>query len=195
MVDYRNKKLSSCTHVGDTCIFYDSQSQTVSSLAMSRFIRKAGNSVIISLHNGPYNALTHTVRKELMVNLQRAAADRTIESIILTGLDHFCVGPEYKELNRGPQQSPSTKDIIAFIDTFEKPVIANLGGAVLGSGLELALACHWRVADNSTLFGFPESSVGLIPGTKAISCRRKEELAFSILCFSNELLPLIGHLR
>lgn len=179
------------SYVGDTCTLRDTLDQRVSALAMSQYIRKTGNRVIISLHNGPYNALTHTVRKELMVNLQRAAADRTVESIILTGLDHFSVGPDYKELNRGPQQSPSTKEIIAFIDTFEKPVIANLGGAVLGSGLELALACHWRVADNSTLFGFPESSVGLIPGMKAISCRRKEELTFIILCYSNELLPLI----
>ena len=158
--------------------------------SMSQFVLMKGSTAVISLYNGPYNVLTHTVRQGLMLNLQRAAADHTIESVILTGFGHFCSGPDIKELNRGPQQSPSTKEIIAFIDTFEKPVIANVRGAVLGSGLELALACHWRYADATAFFGFPEALVGLIPGMKAISCRKKGELAF-LPCYFNELLLLI----
>lgn len=138
---------------------------------MAQYIRQTGNNVIISLHNGPFNSLTHTVRRALMVNLERAAADKSVSTVILTGLDHFCAGPDFKELNRGEQQSPSTKDIIAYLDTYEKPVIASARGAAFGSGLELLLACHWRAADSTSMFGFPERFVGLIPGMTAILIR------------------------
>lgn len=135
---------------------------------MAQYIRQIGNNVIIALHNGPFNSLTYTVRRELMVYLERAAADKSVSTVILTGLEHFCAGPDIKELNRGVQESPSTRDIIAYLDTYEKPVIASVRGAAFGSGLELLLACHWRAADSTSMFGFPERFVGLIPGMTAI---------------------------
>lgn len=70
-------------------------------------------------------------------------------------------------------------------------MIANVRGAALGSGLELALACHWRFADKSAFLGFLETYDGLIPGMKAITYRSNEESALSSSCYTNELPPLI----
>src|SRR5690606_5428529 len=47
----------------------------------------------------------------------------------------------------------------------DRPVIAAMHGTVLGGGLELALACHWRVALRQTQFGLPEVKLGLLPGS------------------------------
>lgn len=54
---------------------------------------------------------------------------------------------------------------LARLERSERPVVAALHGTVLGGGLELALACHYRVAQPTTRFGFPEVKLGLLPGS------------------------------
>ncbi|MFD2980423.1 enoyl-CoA hydratase-related protein, partial [Klebsiella pneumoniae] len=61
-------------------------------------------------------------------------------------------------------QAPHLPDVLTAIEQSPKPVIAAMHGSVLGGGLELALACHYRIAAPGTQFGLPEVGLGLIPG-------------------------------
>src|SRR5436853_128655 len=82
----------------------------------------------------------------------------------------FCPGADIKELaelnsvHQGTELSGRGQALLNRIERFDKPVIAAINGACLGGGLELAMACHMRVAAAGILLGLPEIKLGLIPG-------------------------------
>ncbi|TIV45956.1 MAG: enoyl-CoA hydratase/isomerase family protein, partial [Mesorhizobium sp.] len=63
-----------------------------------------------------------------------------------------------------PVQQPELRAIIALLETLPKPTVAAIHGTALGGGLELALGCHFRVADRAAKLGLPEVKLGLLPG-------------------------------
>ena len=132
---------------------------------MSQFLKKRGGAALITLGNGPLNTLSHNVRVELMRNLERATAEKASAVILMGEGSNFSAGPDIKEFARGLQESPSASDIVSYLDTYPTHLIASMQGSTVSSGFETALACHWRVADESAYFRFPESKIGLIPGT------------------------------
>ena len=75
----------------------------------------------------------------------------------------FIAGADISEFGK-PVRAPTTLDVIAAIEASEKPVVAALHGTPLGGGLEVALACHYRVAAPGTRPGLPEIKLGLMPG-------------------------------
>jgi enoyl-CoA hydratase/carnithine racemase len=95
---------------------------------------------------------------------------KTVRAALLDGEGpHFCAGLDLAELQerdagQGLLHSRSWHEALGRIQFGPVPVIAVLHGAVLGGGLELASACHIRVADRSTIYGLPESSLGLFVG-------------------------------
>jgi enoyl-CoA hydratase/carnithine racemase len=107
----------------------------------------------------------------LAANLARAAGDRALRCVVVTGAGDkaFCAGADLKERAR-----MSADEVHAFhrglrgalraIEGVPQPVIAALNGAALGGGLELALACDLRVAAETAQVGLPEVSLGIIPG-------------------------------
>lgn len=117
------------------------------------------------------NALNAETVSELHEAARRAAADDAIRAVILTGAGEksFVAGADIAELAKmsplgGIAVSRQGQDAFRFLETMRKPVIAAVNGFALGGGLELALACHFRIASENAKFGLPETKLGIIPG-------------------------------
>ena len=125
----------------------------------------------VTLNNPPSNLLSTPVLRELDQTFGQLEADDAVRVIILTASGKFfCPGADIKELadlntmHQGSELSGRGQALLNRIERFDKPVIAAINGACLGGGLELAMACHMRVAAAGTLLGLPEIKLGLIPG-------------------------------
>jgi len=133
-------------------------------MAGSVSVRRTGEVLVATLEHPPVNALSHGVRVGLMAALDAAAADPGVRALVLRGAGrNFSAGADVREFGR-PFAPPELGEVIERTEAFDKPVIAALHGSALGGGLELALACHFRVALAGTRLGLPEVKLGIIPG-------------------------------
>ncbi len=127
-------------------------------------LERHGALALIVVHNPPVNALSAAVRQGLEACLHEAMEDADISAVLLAADGRtFPAGADISEFN-SPPQAPALGDLCNMIETSEKPVVAALHGTVLGGGLELAMAAHYRVAEETTLLGLPEVKLGLLPG-------------------------------
>lgn len=118
------------------------------------------------------NALDVQTLKELADILIHIEEDRDCWGLIITGVGNkaFAAGADISEFYGKSQKEGQEiaqwgqKHVFDKIENFQKPVIAAINGYALGGGLELALACHLRIASKNAEMGFPEVSLGLIPG-------------------------------
>ncbi|MEZ5869976.1 MAG: enoyl-CoA hydratase-related protein [Defluviimonas denitrificans] len=116
----------------------------------------------ITIDNPPVNALSHGVCAGLADAVERAAADRAIKVIVLRGAGRvWSAGADVRDLATAPSPLPA---LCAKLAGLETPVIAALHGSVLGGALELALCARLRIAAPGTQLGFPDVSLGLLPG-------------------------------
>jgi 3-hydroxyacyl-CoA dehydrogenase len=123
-----------------------------------------GGIAVLTLNSPPVNALSAPVRDGIAAGLAAAAADASVQAVVLICAGRtFIAGADITEFGR-PPQGVSLHDVIAAIESFRKPVVAAIHGTALGGGLETALACHWRVAVPSAKLGLPEVKLGLLPG-------------------------------
>jgi enoyl-CoA hydratase len=132
------------------------------------------NGVLVITINRPdkLNALNKLTIEELHETLVEAENQREIRAIILTGAGNksFVAGADIAEfanfsVEQGKQLSTLGHfKIFNFIENYSKPVIAAVNGFALGGGLELAMACHIRIASDNAKMGLPEVSLGVIPG-------------------------------
>lgn len=125
----------------------------------------------ITLHNPPANVLNLPMLKELELVLNEVEEDDYVRVVILTGAGRFfCAGADINELahltnaHGGTEFSVRGQSLLNRIERSEKPVLAAINGTCVGGGLELALACHIRVAAAGAVMGLPEIKLGLIPG-------------------------------
>jgi 3-hydroxyacyl-CoA dehydrogenase len=126
--------------------------------------RDRGSIRIIETNNPPVNALSQAVRESLTRELAAADSDLNIRAVILIcGGRGFHAGADIREIGK-PRLPPRVFELTHQIDAMRKPVVAAIHGNALGGGLEMALACHWRVAAADTKLGLPEVKLGLIPG-------------------------------
>lgn len=120
--------------------------------------------VDVLIDNPPVNATSHSVRAGLEDAVRRFNADASAKAMVIRCAGKtFVAGADIKEFGR-PALPPALPDVLKAIDHSEKPIVAAVHGTVLGGGFEVALACHYRVADAAARFGFPEVKLGLIPG-------------------------------
>ncbi|WP_299354682.1 3-hydroxyacyl-CoA dehydrogenase NAD-binding domain-containing protein [uncultured Shimia sp.] len=118
---------------------------------------------ILMLDNPPANTLSPEVRRGVFDALTRAVEDPVVQAIVLMGAGRtFSAGADLAEFD-GPQQAPQLTDVCDKIEAASKPVIAALHGSAMSGGFEMALAAHLRVASPAARFGFPETTLGLVP--------------------------------
>ncbi|MEH6692096.1 MAG: 3-hydroxyacyl-CoA dehydrogenase NAD-binding domain-containing protein [Pseudorhizobium pelagicum] len=120
--------------------------------------------LLVTIDNPPVNALSQDVRAGLMAALDHAAASESLHGIVITGAGKtFIGGADIREFGQ-PPAAPLLPAVLERIEAFDKPVIAAIQGAALGGGLEVALACHHRIASSVAQMGLPEVKLGLVPG-------------------------------
>lgn len=125
----------------------------------------------ITLNNPPANVLTRSILDQLDRLLGELEADTRLAALVLTGEGRFfCAGADIKELaqvnstHTGSDLAGRGQALLNRIERFDKPIIAAINGPCLGGGLELAMACHMRIAAAGVTLGLPEITLGLIPG-------------------------------
>jgi len=120
----------------------------------------------LAMNNPPLNALSHELRQGIVNALDRALADDKVRAVIIIGNERaFSSGADIKEFAGSAFYSdPFLPAVVDTVEAADKPVVAAIGGACMGGGLELALGCHYRVALTSAKISFPEVKLGLIPG-------------------------------
>ena len=127
-------------------------------------MKTADGIAVVTIDNPPVNALKHEVRVGLLDLLSRARHEDAIQAVVIMGAGRtFVAGADITEFDKPPRE-PILITVIAAIEASRKPVIAAMHGTPLGGGLELALACHFRLAAPGTRLGLPEVKLGLIPG-------------------------------
>ena len=117
------------------------------------------------------NALNRDTLNELTLAFAQAAQDDAVRVVVLTGASEkaFVAGADIAEMNgytpvQAQAFSRTGQRLMSSIERLGKPVIARIQGFALGGGMELAMACHLRVASEKAKFGQPEINLGLIPG-------------------------------
>ncbi len=125
-----------------------------------------GDVAVITLENPPVNSLAHALRQGIASGLDRALADPAVKAIVLTGAGNaFSGGAEIREFNTpASAATPNLREIIATLEAAPKPVIAAIHKVAMGGGLELALACHYRLAAPGAQLALPEVKLGILPG-------------------------------
>jgi enoyl-CoA hydratase len=120
---------------------------------------------MLTIDNPPVNALSHRMRQQTFDALTAAIDDPEVNAIVLVCAGRtFIAGADISEFGT-PLEPPTPQAMIDVIEQASpKPVVAAIHGTALGGGLEIALACHYRVALESARFGLPEVSLGIIPG-------------------------------
>jgi len=126
--------------------------------------RRHGDVLIILSNNPPVNALSTAVRQGLVDAIGEAERDEAVRAVVIACEGQtFFAGADITEFGKPPQQ-PWLPLVVDTIENCSKPVVAAIHGTALGGGLEVALACHYRVADKSAKLGTPEVKLGLLPG-------------------------------
>src|SRR5438309_8454078 len=119
---------------------------------------------IVTVNSPPVNALSAAVRGGIFECMKSAIADAEVKAIVLTCAGRtFIAGADITEFGK-PPKPPGLAEVLVLMENSPKPIIAAIHGTALGGGLEVALACHYRVATKEAKLGLPEVKLGLLPG-------------------------------
>ncbi len=124
---------------------------------------------IISINNPPVNALSPAVAQGIARAMEEVNADDSVRAAVLIGAGRtFVSGADIKEFGKitsgKTERGPGLLPLLLQIENASKPVVAAIHGSAFGGGLELAMACHYRVAARNAQLGQPEVKLGIIPG-------------------------------
>jgi methylglutaconyl-CoA hydratase len=136
-----------------------------------RFERRGGVALLTLDRPGSMNAMNRQMVLELGRVGRELAGDTSLRLVVLTGAGNqaFCAGADLKE-RKGMSDDEVREQLglyrteLGWLETSPVPVVAALNGVALGGGLEMALLCDLRVAAEHALVGFPETTLGIIPG-------------------------------
>ena len=118
---------------------------------------------VITIDNPPVNALAPGVRDGIVEAVEKGEADGSVKAMVLIGAGRsFIAGADIRAFGK-PRPTPRRTTYDA-LDGSKKPVVAAIHGYALGGGLEIAQACHYRIAVPSAKVGLPEVLIGILPG-------------------------------
>ena len=159
---------------------------TVKLLDMQVRIEKRGSIGIIWIDNPPVNAISHAVREGLMNAVEVAAADDEIKALVLACKGRtFMAGADITEFASG-LKPPGLGDVVDALSESPKIIVAAMFGTTFGGGLEVALACNYRIALAGSKVGLPEVKLGIIPGAQGTQrLPRVAELGFALQLMSS----------
>ncbi|HEY7517730.1 MAG TPA: 3-hydroxyacyl-CoA dehydrogenase NAD-binding domain-containing protein [Methylomirabilota bacterium] len=136
----------------------------MTAITQSVDLDRRGRVAVVTVNNPPVNALSQHVRQGLDEGLKKAIADPAVGAIVITCAGRtFIAGADITEFGK-PPAPPSLHTVLDVIESSPKPVIGAIHGTALGGGLEVTLACHYRVGVKDARFGLPEVKLGLLPG-------------------------------
>jgi enoyl-CoA hydratase/carnithine racemase len=128
---------------------------------------------VVSINDAPYNRMSLAFMDELEKTVGTLESDDSVRAVVITGAGDtsFSVGMDLKELPRGIREKGGMDAVfdqrlrvLAAIENMGKPWVATLFGYCLGGGLELPLACHFRLAAaEGAQIGLPEMHLGTVP--------------------------------
>lgn len=148
-------------------------------------VTQDGGVLVLTLNRPQkHNAFSFEMLEKLEAELEKAATDESVRTVILTGagreafsagmdlallFEHISANPSGAQLRKVQHELQA---LFSVLEHLEKPTIAAIEGHCVGGGLELALACDLRVASSAASFGFPEAKLGVLPdlgGTTRLS--------------------------
>ncbi len=133
--------------------------------------RQTGLVATITLNKPPHNPLGMAAIDRLEEVFTDLSSDESVRAVVFTGAGDrtFSVGADIKEFGTGIERM-GLKDFIGqrlrvadLIEGLPKPVVCAIRGACVGGGLEFALACHFRIAEEGARIGLPEIELGIVP--------------------------------
>src|SRR5215468_1240361 len=124
---------------------------------------------IVTLNRPPANAISEALIRELNDALNSVRDDDSVRSVIITGAGDkiFCGGADLGSAFSGGDVEAFIRfgnSVMRKIERFPKPVIAAINGHAMGGGMEISMACHFRLMKESARMGQTESNLGIIPG-------------------------------
>lgn len=139
------------------------------------------------------NAFSKEVVEEILRALEDAKIDENVRVVVLTGAGEkaFSAGADIKAMVgmtalKARELSLMGESLCLALENFEKPVIAAINGYALGGGLEVAMACDFRIASENARMGQTEVNIGLIPGwggtqrlTRLVGMTKSKELVYT----------------
>jgi enoyl-CoA hydratase len=131
---------------------------------------RRGAVAVLTLNRPPVNALNRALLDAMLHAVEACARDHDVRAVVLTGGRRvFSAGADIREVEPLSDAAVRTwighgQRVLNEIASINRPVVAAIEGFCLGGGLELALACHMRVAGRSAELGLPEIKLGIIPG-------------------------------
>ena len=135
------------------------------------YTRREGVATITLNREKALNSLNTALLEKLRAALEDAESDVMVRAIVITGAGNraFCAGADVKEVKdkshiEARDWSLWFQNITNYMERLRKPIIARINGFCLGGGLELAMACDFRIASDNSVFGQPEVNLGIIPG-------------------------------
>ncbi len=139
-------------------------------------LEKQGNVALLWIDDpaDKMNTLKAALMEELASALDQIEADRAIEAVVLASRKAHCfiagadinMFQDYPEADEAKRRARKAHDLLLRLSRLRVPTVAALRGVALGGGLEVAMACNYRISasDNKTFFGVPEVKLGLLPG-------------------------------
>lgn len=119
---------------------------------------------VIVINSPPVNALSQAIRAELLETVTKLNGDNAVKAMVIRSEGNaFMAGADIKEFDSA-MQPPMPYDLFGAMEQSSKLVIAALHGVALGAGGELAISCHFRCATPDARIGFPEITLGILPG-------------------------------
>src|SRR5277367_674586 len=128
-------------------------------------LERQGDIGVITVNYPPVNALGPGVAEGIKDCLARGNTDPAIKGMILIGAGRsFIAGADIRGFGTNRPRLPLGQRVYDVLDASAKPVLAAIHGYALGGGLEIAMACHYRLALPSAKVGLPEVLIGILPG-------------------------------